>query len=204
MSGRTITPATQAAAAAAQVRPVVFVELDFDSGSVFLCSEVRDIVWGVTWKGAGGLGSISATREGSELQADSVTFTLTGIPSDYVSLALGQPCQGRTAKVYLGFLDASFALIADPELEWQGRMDTMDIEHGAQGSVSVTAVNRLADWDRPRISRYTDVDQQSRHPGDYGLQFVAQLQYKPINWGRPDSGGGGGGVSASGSGWTPL
>ena len=53
-----------------------------------------------------------------------------------------------------------------------------------QSEVLLTAENRLADWDRPRIRRYNDADQQSEYPGDLGMQFAEQMVNKTILWGK--------------------
>ena len=44
--------------------------------------------------------------------------------------------------------------------------------------------SRLADWERPRVSRYTDADQQQRFPGDLGCRFAPQMVEKELVWGR--------------------
>jgi hypothetical protein len=63
-------------------------------------------------------------------------------------------------------------------------MDTCDLEIGETATITLTIQNRLADWERPRLRRYTDEDQQSVYDGDLGLQFVAQMAEKTIYWGR--------------------
>jgi len=37
---------------------------------------------------------------------------------------------------------------------------------------------------QPDTRRYTDADQQSRFPGDKGLEYVPSMQDKQIVWGR--------------------
>jgi hypothetical protein len=49
-------------------------------------------------------------------------------------------------------------------------------------SVTVRLENRLADWERPRLRRYTDEDQQRAHPGDKGFEFVTSTVDKDIVW----------------------
>ncbi len=50
-------------------------------------------------------------------------------------------------------------------------------------TIVVTAESRLIDWNRPRIRRYTDGDQQERFSGDLGFQFMSDASEKEINWG---------------------
>jgi hypothetical protein len=63
-------------------------------------------------------------------------------------------------------------------------MDTMDLSLGATGKLSVIIQSRLADWERPRLSRYTNEEQQALYSGDKGLEFVPQMVEKTIIWGR--------------------
>jgi hypothetical protein len=62
-------------------------------------------------------------------------------------------------------------------------MDTASISQGEQISVSVNLESRFAAWDKPNVRRYNNADQQSRYPGDKGLEFVEQTTDRQINWG---------------------
>lgn len=182
---RAITGAATTASQAEIVRPVMLVYLDFASGAVYVNSADRTIVFGGnSYLGVGNLGQISDMREGAELQADGVSLQLTGVPPDLIALALTDHYQGRAAKVWLAFLDASYALIADPVLAFSGRIDTIDAEIGDTGTLTLSAESRLIDWERPRLRYYTDVDQQTQYPGDLGLQFVSQVADETIPWGK--------------------
>ena len=183
---RTLTGAVQTESLKTQgAKPVVLVELQFDSGISRLWSGVGNLVWnGDTFLGAGGLGSIDLAQETVEQKALGIRLTLSGIPPSEISLALGEDVIGRIATVWLAFFDASDLLIADPIVVFAGRMDTMDVALADTATVTVTAESRLIDWDRPRERRYTDADQQEKFPGDQGLAFVSQSVEKEIVWGR--------------------
>ena len=43
--------------------------------------------------------------------------------------------------------------------------------------------NRLIDWERPRISRFTNEEQQNLFSGDKGLEFVDSVAEKELFWG---------------------
>jgi hypothetical protein len=67
----------------------------------------RDLVFSSnTFLGIGRLGQISAIQEASDLRPTGIQMALSGIPSAYVSMVLSEQYQGRTVKVWLGFLDA--------------------------------------------------------------------------------------------------
>lgn len=193
---RDATVATANAAAAQHVRPFLLVELDFASGIVYLNNTDRTLTWnGHDYLGAGNLGKINLNDETAELQANGISMQLTGIPGDFIALALDEDYQGRRCSIYIGFLNDSYAVIADPALEFQGRMDQMAIELGDMGTVTLTAENRLADWERPRTRFYTDDDQKSEFPGDRGFEFVTATvaNARNLTWGS----GGAGNVAAA-------
>lgn len=198
---RNLTAAAETESQGALVRPVALVKLQFDSGAVRVWSGRGQLTWNAeTYEGVGDLGKISPIEEGVEQKAFGVGLELSGIPAEFISIALDEDVQGRTAQVWLGFLDSNLALVVDPVLVFQGRMDTMDASLGERGAVSVTAESRLIDWERARVRRYTDADQQERFAGDKGFAFVNETVEKEIVWGGAVAGGQGGGTVAAGQG----
>lgn len=165
---------------------ILFAELDFSGGVVRVHSALGTITWGSEdWLGVGTLGSVSSVEESAELKRRTIIYTLTGIPNAMIAIALGENYQGRSAKLYIGFLDPTTGLlVADPELLDNGRMDSSGVSIGEECSVTITAENRMAAWDRPVVRRYTDAQQQEMFPGDKGLEFIDQAAQKEINWGR--------------------
>lgn len=182
---RDLTAATQTAAEGMLVRPVVLVHLALDSGAVYVNSSDRNITYNANiYIGIGALGSVSVVQESSGLQASGVKLTMSGIPASHVTMVLDEDYQGRAVTIYQGFLDDTYALIADPILQWTGLIDQMGIIIGETATVNLTAENKLVRWETPNIHRYTDADQQQRFSGDLGLQFVAQTVEREILWGR--------------------
>lgn len=178
MTGRTITGAADTALAAVHVPFVVFVELDFDSGTVRYCNATHNVDWnGFTWLGIGNIGSIDAIEESADISAQGMSFQLSGVNAANLSVALGQNYQGRAAKVWLAPLDPATSIpVADPVGPFQYKMDTMEGSLGETSTVVLRAQSRLADWDRARILRYTDADQQQLFPGDRFFEMVPKLQ----------------------------
>ncbi|MEI6158374.1 MAG: hypothetical protein WCP77_00960 [Roseococcus sp.] len=181
---RTLSTAVEAAIQAEIVSRTVAIEMDFPSGMVRVNGSPSDFqILGNTYLGIGGLGGISATEESAELRAYGLTLSLSGIPRDMVAVALGQAYQGRRVTVWEVIFDTtSWAVLADPVVVFRGRMDTMDVRLGETATIIVKAENRLADWERPRIRRYTDEDQQQAYPGDRGFRFVSATAEKEIVW----------------------
>lgn len=199
---RTITSAVVAESAKAQgAKPILLARLAFDSSVETLWSGRGNLTWnGEVYRGVGDLGAVSGVEEGVEQRAFGVRMTLSGVPLNLLSLSLNEDVQGRRAEIWLGFLDANYALVADPVLVFRGRMDAMDASLGETATISLTAENRLADWNRPRVRRYTDAELQARFPGDKGLEFVNPTTEKEIVWGGKVAGGQQGGPVAAGQG----
>ncbi len=199
---RDITAAARAESLKGQgARPVLLVRLAFDSGVETLWSGRGPLQWnGETYVGVGDIGAVGAIEEGIEARAFGVELTLSGVPASRLSLALGEDVQGRRAEIRLGFLDTAGALVADPVLLFRGRMDSMNVSLGETATIALTAENRLADWDRPRVRRYAHADQQARFPGDLGFEFVNATTEKEIVWGGQVAGGQRGGAVAAGQG----
>lgn len=173
---RDVPTATGTASQSSSIIPVWFVKLEFDSGNVALCTYDGDVAWnGDVYTGAGSIGTISAIDENTELARSTLQMQLRGLPTEIVAIVLAEHYQGRKATTRLGYLDFdSRRLIGDPAIVHSGRMDTASIKQGATCTVTLNVESRFAAWDKPKIRRYNDADQQSRFPGDTGLGFVQQ------------------------------
>lgn len=181
---RDITAPAIAAIDASNLALVVFVEMDFSSGFLRANNSGQNFDWnGYTWIGVGSLGSIDSVQEVSDLSAQGLSFSMSGVPTEYISNALGADYQGRSCRLWFAALDSNHAVIADPIGPFNYRMDTMDIELGQTATIKVQAESRLIDWERADVSRYTNEEQQRLYPGDLGLEFVPQMAEKQIKWG---------------------
>jgi len=167
------------------IRPVYFIKLEFPSGTVYLNSSDRTItVSSQDYTGAGNIGSLTNIEETSELEANGLKLTLTGIPSTYISVALTTEYQGSTATVSIGFFNSSYALVDTPFTVFTGKVDMMSISlDDTMATIQLDIENRLVDWERPRISRYTNEEQQNLYTGDKGLEFVDNVAEKELFWG---------------------
>lgn len=185
---RSLTSTMQSAVTADLVRPITLVQCAFDSGNLNLWSGIGDLtVDGVDYVGAGTLMNISEIGESAELQANGITVVLSGVTEPLISKARDEDYQGRELKVLLGAMDAANGVISDPVVVFSGFMDTMTInDAGESAIIQLTVENRLIEFERTRVRRYTAEDQKIDFPNDKGLEFVAELQEKEIFWGRPE------------------
>lgn len=182
---RDIDSATASAASSATIHPVLLVKLELDGGDVLVHSELGDLAFdGDTYTGIGILGGIDAAEEVSDLSRTPIRLTLSGIPSTLLSIVLGQQYQGRTATVYLGYLDPTTRqLVADPAILYRGLIDTADIRREKDFTITLGVESRFALWDKPINRRHNDADQQGRYPGDRGMQFLERTVGKAVIWG---------------------
>lgn len=165
------------------VNRTMAVALDFPSGVVRLNGSTVDVVIsGNTFLGIGSLGAIGVIEEGAEARAYGLTVSLSGVPRDSVALALTQEYQGRPATVWELQLDANGLPIGTPPVVFRGRMDQMSVTLGEMAAVAIRLENRLADWERARVRRYTDEDQKRFFSTDKGFEFVTATVDKSIVW----------------------
>jgi hypothetical protein len=182
---RTVTGPVATAIAQPNVGIVLLVELLFDSGAVRACSAGYNLDWnGHTWIGVGVMGAVEEVQEGEGGEVSGLAFTLSGVPSALVAIALGENYQRRVVNVYVAFLDLpSHAILADPVLEWSGLLDTMTVaDDNSSATIRVTAENELFDFARPQPIYWTDEDQRKLYPSDTGFRFAKQLNDRQIVW----------------------
>jgi hypothetical protein len=183
---RSVTSSVNTIFESSSVSPFMAIDLDFDGGNFLAWTGYGNITFDSnTYIGAGDFLNVSPTKENAEVQANGIDITLSGVPSELISSALSETYQGRSCKLFLGVLDNSNAVVADPYLLFSGRMDLMTIDDSGDTTyITVTAESRLIDLDRTRERRYTSEDQKIDFPNDKGLEFIADLQDKEIIWGR--------------------
>jgi hypothetical protein len=181
---RGLSPAALAAVTAETVLACIAVDLAFDSGHVRLCTAPQSIfIEGEEYLGVGILGGISRVEETAEVKAPAVSVTLAGVPRDAISIALNEHYQGRRATIFMVLLNkVSHAVINDPIILLRGKMDQMLVSFGETATVELTITNGLAIWDQAVNRRYTDEEQQRRHPGDKFFRFVSATAEKNIVW----------------------
>lgn len=206
---RTLSDGILSVLTAESIQPFFAVQLFFDTQSLYFWTGLGDITVGeITYTGTGQLLQISELEETAEISAKGASITLSGIPSNLLSLALSEPYQGRECKILFGAIDANRVYLIDEAGDYvlaedssridlstgdtsdivevfSGYMDQMNIDEGPETStIALSVESKLIDLERPRVRRYTDQSQQSRFPNDIGFQFVEDLQDKQFNWGR--------------------
>ena len=186
---RDLTSATITNISEATVYPFFAVELNFDSEILRLWTGQGILTLPDTtqWIGTGVLLDISAIEETAEMAVRGATLTLSGVPSELLSLALSEPYQGRVCNIYFGTFTGGDLTTAPSNFDqiFSGYMDQMNIDDGAESStIELKVENRLVDLERARVARFTSGYQKSVYPNDKGLDFVESLQERQVFWGR--------------------
>lgn len=168
-----------------ELQPFFAVEMDFTSGFIRLWGGYGDLtINSNTYTGSADFLQISTIDETSEIRATGVSVGLSGLPASLIATALTEDYQGREITVYFGTLDSTGAINDTPYVIFKGRMDLMNIqENGDYCNITITGESRLIDLEIAREYRYTSEDQKIDYPADKGLEFIADLQNKEINWG---------------------
>lgn len=170
---------------AKSLSPILLMKAEFDSGDLNLWTGIGSLTYnGDTYVGAGNLIGVSAVKESIGVEAHGVNFSLSGLPTSLISLALTEDYQGRAASCWFAALDSAGALVSSPYLLFKGRMDVLEIlEGGETATLTMRCENLLIDFRRQKTRRYSDDDQKEAYSTDRGLEFVDQMQDREIIWG---------------------
>lgn len=159
----------------------LLVEMDFASGMLYATSAPIDIEWdGNTYLGGRQVGVEEVKDQGGEVQG--LRFSLSGVPSEMVSLALSESLQGRSVVLRAALLDPDTQAIGQVLQLWAGTMDQMPVKHGPETSaITVTAEHLGMRFARPKPLRYSDSDQRRLYPADRSLEYlVQQAQHQDV------------------------
>lgn len=182
---REIHPATLAAALGNVVCPFLAIAMDYPDGMVRASTLDRDIdIGGHTYFGMGTVGSLSPVQEGAESRSYGVNASISGIPGNFSAYLQSQDVQGRKATIQIGLMSPAYEIVGEMVTIFVGRMDTQDVSAGTNTSIEVAIESLLIDWERARVRRYTDVDQQAVYSGDRGFEYTASLANMTLVWGR--------------------
>lgn len=169
---------------ASEVRPVLFVALEFDDDPLYVNTTATDLEWdNKTWIGAGLLGGIGNSEQNIEMNALSLTVSLSGIPVSRIIEARNEKYRNRRGAVYFGWFDGEWAIPSDPLQIFSGKMDKMNISaSGDMASIMVEIASPFQEWQRPKSTRYTNESLRSKYPNDLGFQYVPQMVTVSLPW----------------------
>ena len=171
-------------------RYVFFVELQFVSGTLYVCSAGQTITWnGHDWLGLGTVSSISAVEEAAGVASSALTFGLNIAQPEILAEAIGavEDYRGQPAKMYFCPLDEQFRLVGTPQICWRGIMDTVvfgvDGEpDNAQGQAVLKCETSAYGLKRRPSLRMNAAQQKQRYATDTGFDQLTTLLANPQLW----------------------
>jgi hypothetical protein len=158
----------------------MFLELQLTIPT-YLATCRDSIDWnGHTWIGGKALGVDEISEQSGEVVG--LRYSLSGVPSDMISIALSEPIKGKAAIAYLAIMYPDTQAIADVFQIWSGTLDQMPVtEQDESATVSVSAEHLGISFARPKGIMYSDAEQQRLYPGDRCLEFLAsQAQHQDV------------------------
>ena len=192
-------------------KPFHLLKLSFDDVSYYLSDAYIPVTFsGNEYTPTGSFLSFSDIVETNEANIETITIALSGVDTTYVNLFLAGGYLDRTVEIYKAFLDSNDALVSDPLLIFNGRLNNPaikeDVDAGTS-TVSVQASSLFVDFDRINTRFTNNESQQSFFAGDTGFRF-SSVVVKELNWGMTTgataSGGGSSSVSTQGSTTSPI
>lgn len=182
---RTLTAGAITALSAAHVPLVLLVEMGYSPVLRMATSSV-DIVWsGNTYLRTGNLGAVEVIRD-SAGDAQAIQFSISGVPSENIALALGTSARNKSCTVRLAILNATTHAIEDVSTIGVYQLDQTTI---SGSTIAVTAIPMQRIFQRSKPLRYTDADQQKISSGDRALEYivsqsVGEVIWPAASWGR--------------------
>jgi hypothetical protein len=185
---RAITSQFRSELAAGLCRPRFFLEMHLLSQVLRLWTGSQDVTFaGEVWSASSLFKSIDqiSVQKGSP---EGMRVNLAGEPSEMMSLVQSGFIANKVGRLYLGFVNDALALIPDPLMLFQGRLDNVALADDVdEATVTVTYENDVASIYTENEYRYTHECQQIFAPGDLGLEYMSQMEDLQLYWGVPES-----------------
>lgn len=173
-----------AALASGSIGIVQLVSMDF-AVPIYLNTSTWDLTFGGNvYKGAYGLGTVSAVQD-KPGEISGISLELAAGSPAIVALALdgADEVQGTVCTIRTAIIDTATYQILDAPVEWAGTLDTMSIgEDGTTAVVSVSAESKAVDLLRGTPAMYTDEEQTLINPTDRCFKYVVDQADKPLIW----------------------
>ena len=185
---RTLTTAVKNELLTGQIRPIHLVTIGFSTpvnitdNAFNLTSSVSGS--SVTYSSSAFLVGASSFEEQTDISKTTISLSLSGVDTSFISVVLGENIVNDTVTIYRGLLDSSNSIIADPILLYQGNIDTFEVtETETQSNVKLIVVSHWADFDKKSGRKTNNTSQQRFFSADVGMDFSSQTVLD-IKWGR--------------------
>src|ERR1700733_7595138 len=169
---RNLNSSMLAALQSGAIQPFFMAALSFLSPTQYVWTGVGSLVFeGNTYVGIGSFGKMGSIQEGTSVQAQGTTISLSGIDPVFLEDCLTEMTPGSPAILYFGLMTQG-VIIGTPYQIFVGTMDnpTISIDQST-ATISISLENRMIDLARPSNRRYTSTDQRLYFPNDTGFIF---------------------------------
>ena len=175
----------EAAAEEADIVMCLAADLDFPSGHVRVTDAIGEVViGGNTFEGVGSIDFPEPFEESIDGVPRPVRMVLSAVDADMIAAARAGGYQLRQARIYFClFNKETHRLVDEPEVEWRGQMDTINVSLG-RGAASMSLSCESILRGSAQIALYTDQDQQLRYPGDRFFDLVPKIAGFVGQWGE--------------------
>tara|TARA_R110002020_G_scaffold184477_8_gene381482 strand:- start:922 stop:2715 length:1794 start_codon:yes stop_codon:yes gene_type:complete len=186
MANRNATSAFKTEIVKDQTHPLHLVEVYLDSATYYLTDNFNNVTFDSNeYSALGFFLNFDTIEETASISAAKITLGLSGVDQQYTNLLLTENYVDRRVVIRKAFISSANALIPDPVIIFDGRMDnpviTEDTDTGL-ASIGVTVSNQFVDFEKTP-GRYTNHENQQLHyPGDNGFIYASQI-IKDIVWG---------------------
>lgn len=163
------------------------IRIDLDAGAEGLWTGTYPVTLdAVTYAAMAGNMTLDPVDASSDLDADQLRVTLTGLQSAVTSVLDGVAWHQRPATVYLAFLDGAEAVVHAMPC-FSGFLDVLTIQDSADGLATIEAViesnNRELNRSSGRVR--SDADQRTVDADDGFFKYAAAANTDvEIAWGR--------------------
>mgnify|MGYP000005822053 CR=1 FL=1 len=133
----------------------------------------------------GQLLKIPDIEESLSINSGTINLSLTGVDQSIISAVLAQKLINRDIDIYLGFLNTSGDLVADPLQIFKGIIENYNASEDSNSKTSrveVSAASHWVDFEKTSGRRTNDADQQLLFPGDDGFRHTSEI-IKDLQWG---------------------
>lgn len=189
MSRTGLTSAMVTAFTDSTLRPILIFEATFETSTLRLWDGIGDLSWNSqTWLGNGWFHGMSDVNEDNKLSSKGIDILLSGVPQTLISLILNEQSHSCRGKVWIGCLNSSEAIIADPYLLFEGGLSSPRIEDSPEkAEIILSYEDDLVILQKSKELRYNNESQKALFPTDKGFEFVSSLQDWKGFWGNQET-----------------
>ncbi len=159
------------------------VELVLPNETIRIHTGIGELVIdGNTYLGVGQLGNVAAVESSSDDKPVTVEVTLSGIPGNVLSDALGARIRGSSAIVII-FVQGSNGAVKVAADSVVGLVTEYNVQLGDDNAVQIGISDEFALYEHALNNYWSEQSQLALHPGDHICRFTAQMADREVYWG---------------------